>query len=87
MSDIKLRTGITAGVAAGLAIFASIVVAGVALLPSWTGVVVARTLDSAGYEIRQKADQKEEKKAEKPIKPSPSQSKESKVESTKTESA
>lgn len=91
MSDIKLRTGIAAGVAAGLAIFVSIVVAGVALLPSWTGVVVARTLDSAGYEIRQKADQKadqkEEKNIEKTPRSTPSQSGKSKVENIRTESA
>lgn len=56
MGDIKTRATIAAGVAAGIAIVLSIIVAGVALLPSWTGVIVARTLDSAGYEIRQKQD-------------------------------
>jgi dCTP deaminase len=39
-------------VAAMLGIF----LATVAVLPSWTGVVIARTLDAANYEIKQKPD-------------------------------
>jgi dCTP deaminase len=56
MGRIELSTGIAAGVAAGLAVVAGIVVATVALLPSWTGVVIARTLDSANYEMKQKPE-------------------------------
>ena len=75
MNDIKLRTGITAGVAAAIAILASILVAFIALLPSWTGVVVARTLDAAGYEIRQKPTPKDDvsDKASISTAPTPSQ--------------
>lgn len=60
MGRIELSVGIAAGVAAALAVVTGIVVATVALLPSWTGVVVARTLDAANYEIRQKPDVKDE---------------------------
>jgi dCTP deaminase len=58
LGKILLATGITSGVAAGLAVLTGIVVATVALLPSWVGVVVARTLDAANYEIKQKSDAK-----------------------------
>lgn len=59
LSNLQLRMGITASVATAIGIVLGILVAGFALLPSWTGVVIARTLDSAGYEIRQKPDAKE----------------------------
>ncbi|NUT75045.1 deoxycytidine triphosphate deaminase [Pseudomonas sp. C1C7] len=59
LSNLQLRMGITASVATAIGIVLGIIVAGFALLPSWTGVVIARTLDSAGYEIRQKPDAKE----------------------------
>lgn len=53
-SDIRMNTKISILVAGALATILAIIIAGVALLPSWTGVVIARTLDSAGYEVRQK---------------------------------
>lgn len=56
MGRIELSIGIAAGIAAGLAVVTGILVATVALLPSWAGVVIARTLDAANYEIRQKAE-------------------------------
>lgn len=56
MGRIELNTGIAAGIATGLAVITGIVVAAVALLPSWTGVVIARTLDAANYEVKQKPD-------------------------------
>ncbi len=59
MGRIELAIGIAASVAAALAVGTSIVVAAVALLPSWTGVVIARTLDAANYDIKQKADKVE----------------------------
>lgn len=69
-SNLQLRMGITASVATAIGIVLGIIVAGFALLPSWTGVVIARTLDSAGYEIRQKPDAKETSE-EKPLLYSP----------------
>ncbi|WP_288253514.1 hypothetical protein [uncultured Hydrogenophaga sp.] len=56
MSAVNLKTSITVGVASALAAITSVLIATVALLPSWVGVVTARTLDAAGYEIRQKPD-------------------------------
>lgn len=61
MGRIELGTGIAAGVAAGLAAITAILIAAVALLPSWTGVVVARTLESAGFEVKMKAPDAEKK--------------------------
>lgn len=62
MGRIELATGIAAGIAAGLAAITGIVVAAVALLPSWTGVVIARTLDAANYAIVQKPDKLDDDK-------------------------
>jgi dCTP deaminase len=56
MGRVELNIGIAAGLAAGLAVVTGIVVATVALLPSWAGVVIARTLDAANYEVKQKAE-------------------------------
>lgn len=56
MSAVDLKTSITVGVASALALITGLLIAAVALLPSWVGVVTARTLDAAGYEIRQKPD-------------------------------
>jgi dCTP deaminase len=56
MGRIEVNTSVAAGVAAGLAVVTAIVIAAVALLPSWTGVVIARTLDAANYELKQKQD-------------------------------
>ena len=59
MSNIDRNTSIAFGIASGLLAITSLLVATVALLPSWVGVVTARTLDAAGYEIRQKPEPKE----------------------------
>ncbi len=56
MGRIELATGVAAGVATALGVFISILVAAAALLPSWTGVIIARTLDAANYKIVQKVD-------------------------------
>jgi len=56
MGRIELSTGIAAGIAAALAVITGIVIATVALLPSWVGVVIARTLDAANYAIAQKPE-------------------------------
>lgn len=59
MSGVDRNTSIAFGIASALLAITSILIATVALLPSWVGVVAARTLDAAGYEIRQKPDAKE----------------------------
>jgi dCTP deaminase len=63
LDDVHKRLGtmvtfmaITTSVAGALAVITALVIAAVQLLPSWVGVVVARTLDAANYEIHQKAD-------------------------------
>jgi len=43
-------------VASGFAALIAILLATIALLPSWLGVVVTRTLGAANYEIHQKSD-------------------------------
>jgi len=53
---LKNRAYIFGGIASGIAVLVSIVIAMVAFLPGWTGIVIARTLDAANYEIRQKPD-------------------------------
>jgi dCTP deaminase len=59
MSRVDRNTSIAFAIASALLAITSILVATVALLPSWVGVVTARTLDAAGYEIRQKPDPKD----------------------------
>ncbi len=56
MSNVDRNTTIAFGIASALLAITGVLVATVALLPSWVGVVAARTLDAAGYEIRQKPD-------------------------------
>lgn len=43
-------------IASALVLVVGIAISIVAFFPSWTGVVIARTLDAANYEIHQKAD-------------------------------
>jgi dCTP deaminase len=59
MGRIEVIWKIATGVATALVAFVGLLVATAALAPSWTGVVIARTLDSAGYEIRQKPEAKD----------------------------
>lgn len=59
MSQVDRNTSIAFGIGSALLAITGVLIAAVALLPSWVGVVTARTLDAAGYEIRQKPDPKE----------------------------
>lgn len=66
LGQMAFFKSVGAAAAAAIGIF----LATVAVLPSWTGVVIARTLDAANYEIKQKTDpdDKIEKSAGKPDK-------------------
>lgn len=66
MTRIEMRAGVFAGVAAALAVATGVMLAALTFFPSWSGVMLARTLDAAGYEVKQKtegSDDKDEKKA------------------------
>jgi len=52
LGQMAFFKSVGAAAAAAIGIF----LATVAVLPSWTGVVIARTLDAANYEIKQKTD-------------------------------
>lgn len=56
IATVDRNTTIAVGIGSALLGITSILIATVALLPSWVGVVAARTLDAAGYEVRQKLD-------------------------------
>jgi hypothetical protein len=56
MAKVEANSSASAWLAGAIFALLAVMIAFVALFPSWPGVVIARTLDAANYEIRQKAD-------------------------------
>jgi dCTP deaminase len=59
VQDLKNLAFIFGGIASGLAIIVGIAISMIAFYPSWTGVVIARSLDAAHFEVHQKVERPE----------------------------
>jgi dCTP deaminase len=73
IQDLKNKAFIFAGIASGLAVVVAIAISMVAFFPSWTGVVIARSLDAANFDVHQKIDRNESESGKSTIAPEANQ--------------